>query len=196
MNYTMPAGSPVWEDDPVKAAALVKQNQDYALSAGWGGAVFHPRCLREYETRVSPQIPWPFYPPVLLLHELRSPRGNRRLVVIWKDQFPGHNALGDRLWFALYVPSGLWSAPRKIRAGGPGDVIWLPEPYRHLGEADCDIGQADPADPSHFTIPFQIRGKSGIFDGRLTDDDTIVITERKGPATHPSNADRLPHAGD
>src|SRR5882724_47966 len=34
MNYTMPAGSAMWETDPAKAAALVKENPDYLRPLG------------------------------------------------------------------------------------------------------------------------------------------------------------------
>ena len=179
MNYTMPAGSPPWETDPAKAPVLVRQNQDYiAPSRGWGWAVFYPRCLRECESRGLPRSLQTFEPPVLLLHELRSPSGNRRLVIVQGDQYAGLDTADPRydLTYTIYVPAGFLSAPRKMGAGVRlGDpVVW------HI---DYALGQIDPADPSHFTINWKAGALTGVFDGRLTDDDRIVVTERKGPAT-------------
>jgi hypothetical protein len=42
-------------------------------------------------------------------------------------------------------------------------------------------GQADPADGSHFTIPYQLDGNAGTIDGRVRDDG-IVLRPREGAA--------------
>jgi hypothetical protein len=36
-------------------------------------------------------------------------------------------------------------------------------------------GQADPADASHFTIPFEMMGMAGAYDCRLGDDDRVRL---------------------
>ena len=43
-------------------------------------------------------------------------------------------------------------------------------------------GQADPADPSHFTICYAIGGHPGTLDGWLQADDKVRIQIRDGPA--------------
>jgi hypothetical protein len=41
-------------------------------------------------------------------------------------------------------------------------------------------GQPDPADPSRFTIPYEVGGKPGIIHGRLKDDDTVELRPSTG----------------
>lgn len=43
-------------------------------------------------------------------------------------------------------------------------------------------GQADPADPSHFTIAYTARGLPGTLDGWLTDNDAVTLKVRPGSA--------------
>jgi hypothetical protein len=49
-------------------------------------------------------------------------------------------------------------------------------------------GSPDPADASHFTIPFELDGQAGVIDGWLRD-DALLLTPRQGHAipstTHP-----------
>ena len=40
----------------------------------------------------------------------------------------------------------------------------------------------DSADPSHFTIRYEMWGKSDVLDGRLNDDDSVTLEPRHPPA--------------
>jgi hypothetical protein len=42
-------------------------------------------------------------------------------------------------------------------------------------------GQPDPADPSHFTIRYQMWGQEDVLDGRLDDNDNVTLTPRHSP---------------
>lgn len=44
-------------------------------------------------------------------------------------------------------------------------------------------GQPDSADPSHFTIDYDLDGKRGTIDGRLKDDGTVSLEPREGMRT-------------
>jgi len=41
-------------------------------------------------------------------------------------------------------------------------------------------GQADKGDRSHLTIAYDIDGRPGVIDGRLTDGDRLMLTPRAG----------------
>lgn len=48
-------------------------------------------------------------------------------------------------------------------------------------------GQVAANDAGHFTIRYELEGKSGVIDGRLNDaEDDVKVTVRSGPASAPS----------
>lgn len=180
MNYTMPARLHLWERDPAKAAALLSLNQDYATMPRYKNwAKFYPRCLWEWESRGLRSVV-DLRCPVLLLHELRSPGGNRRLVVIYSEQYGGWSGHHE-VFYDVYVPAGIFSDPSKVGKGVAYDAV---RPTFSIAFATTQI---DPADPSRFTINWETGSlfipRSGVFDGQLMDDDRIVITERNGSPT-------------
>jgi hypothetical protein len=178
MSYTRPQETPAWEIDAAKAAALITSNPDY-VSAPWtsGGpplATHLPKCLREFQRLVgSSRNSNP--PPILLVHELRTPSGNRRLVVVSGS---GHSFLTA----TVYAPAGAWSAPRQVGQGHyanpaltSGALFIAPS-----NDGTGQLAQPDPADPSRFTVPLIYQGGITAFraiEGRLTDDDQIVFKE-------------------
>ena len=172
LNYTRPAGSLLWEEDPVKAGALLKVNADYVCApTQWGTpwAMHLPKCLQEYE-RLGGLTPSTYLEPIMLLHELRSPCGNRRLVVV--------QGTGDLYMAAtVYVPAGAWSGPRQVGGGHYAGMIggFAPpiSPMRN--------GQVDGGDRSRFIVPMLLRGGTTtnlIVEGRLMDDDSVVMTAK------------------
>lgn len=54
------------------------------------------------------------------------------------------------------------------------------KPWEPRGLWRIFAGQSDPTDPTHFTIPYDIDGKPGVIDGRLTDGDRLMLTPRAG----------------
>jgi len=42
-------------------------------------------------------------------------------------------------------------------------------------------GQPDPADPSHFTLGYEVNEVPGTIDGWLCDDETVLLRPRTGP---------------
>ena len=60
------------------------------------------------------------------------------------------------------------------------DGLLKAKPWDPRGLWRIFAGQPDPADPTHFTIPYDIDGKPGVIDGRLTDGDRLMLTPRAG----------------
>lgn len=87
--------------------------------------------------------------------------------------------------------SGLTIAPHA--AGSPWNVAWkwVPSPDGQTGRVVVDprdqfrfyAGQADPADPAHFTIDFDRDGVRGVIHGRLKDDGTVDLKSDTGTIT-------------
>jgi hypothetical protein len=168
MTYVRPDATPAWEPDPVKAAALLSTNPDY-LAAPGGPAIHLPQCLRQYE-RLGGFPPSSTFEPILLVHQMRTPSGRRRLVVIW-------GTVDDSLTATVYAPAGAWSAPRQVGGGSYMDPYPLMTGVR-VPSSTYQNGQVDPADPSRFTVPRFLRHNNTAWqamEGRLTDADQIVF---------------------
>lgn len=181
-KYEVRADAPFYEPDPAKAAALLAQpDTDYVPMAFYQNnvglltqAVFYPRCLREFEIRASTT-----YRPkdcaIVYLHERRTPAGKRRLVVIYAWPWGGAGAMWE---WAVYEPAGTFGATllnHGLDEVGmrTGMMTGFSVP-KQLGP-----GQSDPADETHFTIPCIVNGQRiGAYDGRLTDEDKIVMTRK------------------
>lgn len=57
-----------------------------------------------------------------------------------------------------------------------------PVPVDYGSRLRFHAGQADPADPSHFTIAYQLDGKAGTIDGRVRDDKLTLRPREGAPA--------------
>ncbi len=106
------------------------------------------------------------------LHELRTPSGQRRLVGV------------DLI---ILSRSQLVFQPRKFVPGV--SILRPPHQVRGLqkdmgldtapkGLLSVYAGQLDPSDPSHFTIEYRTDAHTGIIDGWLKDDDTVILEPR------------------
>jgi hypothetical protein len=181
LRFEFPADVVLYERDPARAAALLRaQDPQYVALAYYGHgqpmvthAVYQPRALREFATRSSATTP--AQRSIVFCHDRRTPAGKRRLVIVYTSPW---NDFGPLWEWALFEPAGLASPPRPLSAGGHqfgysnSSGFYVP---RRLGP-----GHADPADPTHFTFPCLVNGQpSATYDGRLTDDDKVVITERR-----------------
>jgi hypothetical protein len=52
---------------------------------------------------------------------------------------------------------------------------------RHPPRVRIYAGQVDPDDAAHFTIRYEMWGRSDVLDGRLDDNDNVTLTPRKSP---------------
>ncbi len=117
---------------------------------------------------------------IAFLHELQAADGSRRLIRIdYSQDLMDAGLRGSvNLISSIYRPVS-WSA--KIASPCSSTNIIIPERYEE-GSTTANLrifaGQSDPADPSHFTIRYQIWGLEDVIDGRLTGAETIVLTPR------------------
>ena len=123
----------------------------------------------------------------LFLGERRSPAGNRRLVAVdlrvsWNNQ-SWHASVEKR----AVVPGTLRTEPRETWGGPPApdltttnlvgqrDVLFVFDWNRKV---KLYAGRPDPADPSHFTLDYELDGRRETIDGWLRDDDAVDLTQR------------------
>jgi hypothetical protein len=127
----------------------------------------------------------------LFLHELRNKAGMRRLAVVQRvpsDGGPFLYPLG--LQVAVFEPATFWSRGKNVGRPPvdlPGDTRSGIIPRVPIQPLRFYAGQADPNDPAHFTIRYELAGTAGVLDGRLNETgDDLVLKIVSGPATAPS----------
>ena len=106
----------------------------------------------------------------LFLHERVSPAGNRRLVAI--EFYCG----GHIVFARVFVPGTLLSRPHE-RTSSMATQLSLPD--------HCTVvyaGQPDRSDAAHFTIRYEAAGKTHSIDGWLTDEDQVLLEQRRNDA--------------
>jgi len=116
--------------------------------------------------------------PLVFLHERVTPSGDKQLVAVVLTGYSRRN---------LQFDAGLSAADRCSIYTTPVDIEHL-----DTGLLRLYAGQPDPADPSHFTIGYDMNGKPGTIDGWLENDRSVEIQVRDGPLK-PSTTD-LPKA--
>jgi hypothetical protein len=119
---------------------------------------------------------------VVFLHRLNA-GGPDRLVVIQSSWYAPPGDPGSEraeLSATVVVPASCMGKP-EILAGLPTQSckLWAPASGQHMR---IFAGQADPADPSRFTIDYQASDGRGTIEGRLRSDDTVEMKIASGPA--------------
>ena len=120
----------------------------------------------------------------------------RVLVAEWWPAGPGApstsaNGKGQRRDLRLSLPDHENRVVAKVKADAPLDP---PPPIDYGNRLSIYAGQADSADPSHFTIPYQIDGRAGTIDGWLRNEG-MELKPREGSLVFEPNqgeAWRLP----
>ena len=108
------------------------------------------------------------------MHEMHTPNGQRRLVVL-QDSL---GFIGEYITNRVFVPATLTSAAAELPFRGYGFLETDGNGYA----GEIHAGNIDSADPTHFT--FRVDTKSGqeIYDGWLENDGSIVMGKRKTAA--------------
>lgn len=91
----------------------------------------------------------------------------------------------------LYAQGGTGPADTQVPglAGGRRSLLL----FDYGQDVQVFAGRPDRADKSRFTIDFLAGGRTGTVDGRLMDDDSVVLEVRGAPAArHPSLPVRCP----
>lgn len=156
-------------------------------SAGTG----RPQAWREFKSLLNPPGPGNFLAwgipenNTVFLHERISPKGNRRLVVI---ETPNPERRYGGVWETIFytvhvIELGTVLVPPKDTDPLGSGLRMFPN---SLARTRIFAGQADPQDPSHFTIR-TLTGVSNeiVYDGWLRDDDSVIITQRANGSSRP-----------
>jgi hypothetical protein len=187
LNFTAPPGQLVHENDPGKAAALVKSGKEYIWSPNSFDAAMVPEAWRNFYTAWSES--GLVSDGTSFLHERQTPRGDRRLVAVDLDvtasftHSPGFH-------IKVFASSGGVGAARLRTASVRNLDLWLDQTrWRMVDNPPLRFftGQADPADLTHFTIPYILEEQRGVIDGWLKDDDTVALEVRPVTAPAPSS---------
>ena len=137
-----------------------------------------------------------------------SPGGHARLVFLEMDvriqgvrpadvKRAGYEyalSIDRKLGYRLFDANETSSHPMPVRRGtsltvktGAGDrvpITWIDGTLRPNLSPGSGVrfyaGLPDPADPSHFTVEYEVAGTRGLIDGWLTDDDFLRIVPRTG----------------
>lgn len=203
----LPPSQVVYEEDPVAARQLYRKgvvNRQAArreMPAAFFNA-FEPPAYRDdgfsreqYDDRRD---------ALLFANQLTSPRGNQRLVLLEMGvTLEGSPVSGDeykvainrQLKFRVCETKLAHTSPDTVRWGQslkivqPGErnvipIKWVDGALRSARPTEHCLrffaGQADPNDPSHFTIDYEVGGVRNTIDGYLTDDDFLRILPRGG----------------
>jgi hypothetical protein len=177
-RYSPNPATPIYTEDPLEQAQL----PNYATAFKRVGYSYYTPQLWKHlnNATTGAQISgW----GTIFLHEMRKPDGQRRVVGVdftgatrgWMGGagLPIHINLTERLF------DWPWSFTRPGLRGLTQSTLDLPQTE---GVFRVLPGQVDPADPSHFTIPYTVDGKPFVLDGWLKDNDSLVIEPR---APHP-----------
>lgn len=191
LRYEPPAEGVLFEGDLGRAAALARGSGDYVAAGQPVGAVyFRPRCQRGFEAgrAVVPVMQMRigaagvFGPVTLFVHELKTAGGKRRLVIVEGCTYGNLYGLAHDLNCRVYELRGILSAAKlkSVQFAGPWSGPYEP--------AELGMGRSDPADASHFTIPYSYGGEKGTLDASLGEDELIHFTRRDGPGKGPATA--------
>jgi hypothetical protein len=161
-----------YEENPARAQALLAQPEYLPAKVDVQGAitaaVWWPRVVREFPDATR------FFSGksnmgLLFLHERVTPGGRKVLVCAMVHPDP---ALTGGRSFGLRAVDPATRRRLPETAGGLWTVFPELDPYVDGRPLRVYAGRPDPADPSHFTIEYEARGKRGVLDGWVLDEPT------------------------
>ena len=191
LNASAPADRVVWEEDPKAAARLLITDRQYVTAVpephylpGGMPAPFAAWFSADWDRLYAALSPPGRKPnPTIFMGPRRAAGGGeRRLVVVEAPRFEVPLAIVEYTFHAAIIdPRNPLSGPRLLDNGlSIFDSGMLRRDQ--AGTLRFFAGQPDPADPSHFTVQYEIDGAPGTIDGWLKGDDTVRMEVRDGPA--------------
>ena len=137
-----------------------------------------PACWTNYTAVAGvPFVSMPGNMPttVVFMHEMRTPDGRPRIVVVYCNPIylPSASVV-QSLGPVSIDPAKGWSLTSRPAFHG-GHV---PGGYPAGDNVQLFAGQPDPSDPTRFTMAFIRKGRAGTVDGRLDDDDVVTFQVR------------------
>jgi hypothetical protein len=187
-TFSQPADHVAWDEDPAHVPGLLASHGEYISSSprdarGYAIAIHIPRAFNEFQ---AIGFPPPYSSPqaVLFMHEMTSPNGIRRIVVVKANiqSSPPQFIAGFDLDIDAIEP-GTWGKSSTDRSAGYDfDVMTsnAPQPPK----LRIFTGQLDATDQSHFTIRYELDKNPGMLDGYLRDAGAysrVEIVRRVGP---------------
>jgi hypothetical protein len=197
LRYTAPPDRVVYEENPPEVTRLLARGGDYVRyplnrahpfdtprKSSAATATF-PACWSRFTQLVSLKNPRPgqAFGAVLFLHERSTPSGQRRLVCI--RHFPETHSFTPQfideynIEQAVFTP-GTW-ASSPSQALFPTVINVISSFPDRPPNVRIYAGQIDPNDDSRFTIRYEMWGQTDILDGRLMENDQVVLTPRQIP---------------
>lgn len=186
-NFTLPPGELMVAMDPAAARMSLPSPpwESWRIAyTSTTGAARHIAAADNLLDVAGLRSMIPPKPSVIFVHEriAAAPGGKPRLVMVALDArtyapLPGFEVI-------VLSEGSLFRLPQNVSPGTRA-AIGL-----NLGpQPDPDLriyaGQPDPADPSHFTIDYEMWGQRDTFDGWLQPDDTVRLKPRSRPMPPP-----------
>jgi hypothetical protein len=202
ITYSPPADQVVYEEDRNAAAYLLRTDDECigypVMSDGKlipnrkiAGRV--PHAWERYQLELIAASPiWPYKSqtvPVVFLGRRISPAGHERIVCVRYFGPPGDGGPafveGYDCETIVITPATWRSGPVLHRSPPHMASIFSDSPRKFDGRIYA--AQADPVDPSLFTIRYHVDGYDFIVDGRLDDSDEVNLSVRdvKRPTSGP-----------
>jgi hypothetical protein len=175
LNYSPSADEVVYDQEPGGAPLLLYKPgyQKWSRGGFEGGTLATaskvPECYRRFQEEESGTT-YVMQNPVLFLHERRALSGRRYLVVVTGDDFFQAWDTIDQLDIHTRgsFTVGGWSDYPQHTGGLLAMSAILPPP-RKPHTLRVFAGQADPENESHFTIRYEVDGRSNSIDGYVQD---------------------------
>lgn len=195
LAYSAPADRVVYDEDSATTAERLKT---VGYGARWTGGTKQAAVYVAPEVKtIAGNLPGVanFYGvkngsgATIFMHELRNAAGIRRLVLVERGPNRGFGPIFEYAFgldVSVFEPATWTTGVKRVQSSFGLD--WdgpVTEPSTK--GLRFYAGQLDPVDAGHFTVQYDLEGKSGVIDGRLNDaGDDVKITVRSGPGMAPS----------
>ncbi len=173
VQYTMPTGRIVLENEPLSAAALLATGNYRDLGFG-EGAEYEDRGVEDDLKELGV---WNAQSAAVFVHGRNAGKGERLVVITIGNRGSGEDFNYVEVWNGVLEFARDVRLPRDVSNSRAKSIIFPKDEKLTLY-----AGQSDPNDPSHFTIKYRLKVGGGFIDGWLRSDDSIVIRTRDGPA--------------
>ncbi len=183
MKFTAPDDRICFDGDPATSSTLVTTGGEYRNELDHEArsispvAAWAPPQWVDLIRCVDPTLAtFRFSPPLVFMHERKSPDGFRRLVLLrYVGNVTSEGGPTNHVFdFDLIDPSS-WPAVKSIRTFQT-TVLSMSHPFSRLY-----FGQPDAADSAHFQFRYQTEEGAGTLDGWLRNDHELSLECRDGP---------------
>jgi len=169
-NYSVPAGTITYSDDPQDVSKLAGTG-GYVTGGyqGLGSGSFVLAPNQTFQNLVNAHAGRKtLVAPSVFLHARDTPSGSGRLVAVQLGRLSPSDPY-NRFFFDAYVHH------RQSNSSGQLEMCLAAGDRVRIYE-----GQPDPADATHFTIDYDLNGQRGTIDARLDDAGWVTFAPRTG----------------